>query len=125
MTARRTALDRVGLLTRGVRTLVWANVGVFLFTAAIPSAGFFRILGLTPQLVVTRFWVWQPATYMFLHGSFTHILFNMLWLWMVGVQLDRIWGTRLFLRFCFVTGIGAALFTVAAATLLPFSFASG
>ena len=56
-----------------------------------------------------QFWVWQLATYMFLHGGMFHILFNMLALWMFGAELERIWGTRYFLKFYFVTGIGAGV----------------
>ena len=48
--------------------------------------------------------IWQLATYMFLHGGLFHILFNMLALWMFGAELERIWGTRYFLKFYFVTG---------------------
>ena len=112
-----------GLMTPAVKTLLWANVGVFLLTALLPSVFFWvtRIFGLTPQLVVTRLWIWQPVTYMFLHGGLTHILFNMLVLWMFGVQLERLWGSRFFLRYYFVTGIGAGLCTILAG-LLPFSF---
>jgi membrane associated rhomboid family serine protease len=49
---------------------------------------------------------------MFLHGGLFHILFNMLALWMFGTELERIWGARDFLKFYFVTGIGAAILTV-------------
>ena len=59
---------------------------------------------------------------MFLHGGMFHILFNMLALWMFGAELERIWGTRYFLKFYFVTGIGAAALTVLF-SLLPFEFA--
>ena len=51
-----------------------------------------------------------------------HILFNMLALWMFGTELERIWGTRYFLKFYFVTGIGAGVLTVLF-SLLPFEFA--
>jgi membrane associated rhomboid family serine protease len=57
---------------------------------------------------------------MFLHGGIFHILFNMLALWMFGTELERIWGTRYFLKFYFVTGIGAGILTVLF-SLLPFS----
>jgi membrane associated rhomboid family serine protease len=59
---------------------------------------------------------------MFLHDpdSILHILFNMLALWMFGTELERVWGTRYFLKFYFVTGIGAGLLTVLF-SLLPFS----
>jgi membrane associated rhomboid family serine protease len=75
-----------------------------------------------PALVVERWWVWQPATYMFLHGGLFHLLFNMLALWMFGVDLERLWGTRFFMRFYFITGTGAALTTLVM-SLLPFGFA--
>ena len=75
-----------------------------------------------PTLVLHQFWVWQLATYMFLHGGIFHILFNMLALWMFGAELERIWGTRYFLKFYFVTGIGAGFLTVLF-SLLPFGFA--
>ena len=58
---------------------------------------------------------------MFLHGGFGHILFNMLALWMFGVQLERRWGTRFFLRYYFITGVGAGISTLIA-SLLPFLF---
>jgi membrane associated rhomboid family serine protease len=59
---------------------------------------------------------------MFLHGGIFHILFNMLALWMFGTELERTWGTRYFLKFYFVTGIGAGALTVLF-SLLPFGFA--
>ncbi len=67
-------------------------------------------------------WIWQLATYMFLHGGIFHILFNMLALWMFGAELERVWGTRYFLKFYFVTGIGAGVLTVLF-SLLPFGMA--
>ena len=51
----------------------------------------------------------SSSTYMFIHAGLFHILFNMLALWMFGTELERIWGTRFFLKFYFVTGIGAAV----------------
>ena len=78
-------------------------------------------LGLVPALVVERWWIWQPVTYMFLHGGLFHLLFNMLALWMFGVDLERLWGTRFFARFYFVAGVGAALTTLLV-SLLPFGF---
>jgi membrane associated rhomboid family serine protease len=49
---------------------------------------------------------------MFLHGGLFHLLFNMLALWMFGSELERIWGTRSFMKFYFVTGIGAGILTM-------------
>jgi membrane associated rhomboid family serine protease len=79
-------------------------------------------LGLVPMLVLHKFWVWQLATYLFLHAGIFHLLFNMLALWMFGAELERIWGTRYFLKFYFLTGIGAGALTVIF-SLLPFDFA--
>lgn len=52
---------------------------------------------------------WQPVTYLFMHGDFIHLLFNMYTLFIFGSVLERVWGPKKFLLFFFVTGIGAAL----------------
>jgi membrane associated rhomboid family serine protease len=100
--------------------LIGANVVMFVITTFVQSL--ISYLGLVPVLVLHQFWVWQLATYMFLHGGIFHILFNMLALWMFGAELERTWGTRYFLKFYFVTGIGAGALTVLF-SLLPFGFA--
>ena len=110
-----------GPLTPAVRTLIAANVAVFLLAWAAPPV--IEWLGLLPAFVFERFWVWQPVTYMFVHGELFHLLFNMLALWMFGVDLERRWGTRFFVRFYFVAGIGAAATTLLV-SLLPFGFAA-
>jgi membrane associated rhomboid family serine protease len=53
------------------------------------------------------FRIWQPITYMFMHGSFTHILFNMFALYMFGGILESRWGAKRFINFYFITGLGA------------------
>ena len=115
-----------GTMTPGVKALIYANVAVFLVTELAPQRlGFWLIdiLAFSPESVLTKLYVWQPFTYLFLHGSVFHILFNMLVLWMFGVQLERLWGTRFFLRYYFVAGVGAAVVTLVV-SLLPFSFSS-
>ena len=52
---------------------------------------------------------WQPITYLFMHGDFVHLLFNMYTLFIFGTVLERVWGPKKFLLFYFVTGLGAAL----------------
>ncbi len=52
---------------------------------------------------------WQIITHMFMHGGFWHLFFNMYTLFIFGTVLERVWGSRKFLLFYFVTGIGAAL----------------
>ena len=52
---------------------------------------------------------WQFVSYMFMHGNFTHLLFNMFALWMFGSVLEQVWGPKRFLTFYMITGIGAGL----------------
>src|SRR5579862_7421102 len=108
-----------GPISTALKALIGANVAMFVLQAIFPVVT--AVLGLHPAFVVHYFWIWQLATYMFLHGGIFHILFNMLALWMFGAELERIWGTRYFLKFYFVTGIGAGALTALLA-LLPFDF---
>jgi membrane associated rhomboid family serine protease len=105
-----------GPITPAVKWLIIANVVMFLATLAYGRI--VAYLGLSPEIIVERFWVWQLATYLFLHGGFTHILFNMLGIWMFGVELERLWGTRQFLKYYAITGIGAGLTVLAVGILL-------
>ena len=108
-----------GPISTALKALVGANVVMFFAQAIFPILT--EALGLHPAFVLQSFWIWQLATYMFLHGGIFHIVFNMLALWMFGAELERIWGTRYFLKFYFVTGIGAGALTVLV-SLLPFGF---
>jgi membrane associated rhomboid family serine protease len=109
-----------GPISTALKALIAANVVLFVLTAVEPQLR--EYLGLMPLLVVHQFRVWQLATYMFLHAGLFHILFNMLALWMFGAELERIWGTRYFLKFYLLTGVGAGALTVLF-SLLPFGFA--
>ena len=107
-----------GPITFAVKWIIILNVGAFLVTTFLPELiGYF---GLTPRLVVTRGWIWQLATYMFLHAGALHLLFNMLGIWMFGVELERRWGTQFFIRYYAVSGIGGGL-TFLLISLLPFA----
>jgi membrane associated rhomboid family serine protease len=108
-----------GPISTALQALIGANVVMFVAQLYPPVT---QVLGLHPALVIHSFWIWQLATYMFLHGGIFHIVFNMLALWMFGAELERTWGTRYFLKFYFVTGIGAGMLTVLL-SLLPFDFA--
>jgi membrane associated rhomboid family serine protease len=107
-----------GGLPRGVKGLIVANSVVFLLMWLFERNDAVRLLiallSLVPADVVRRFYIWQPVTYLFLHGGFMHILFNMLALWFFGKDLEDIWGTRRFLQFYFFCGIGAGLVVVLA-----------
>lgn len=112
----RATLGLAGRITPGIKGLVIANVAVFALQTAARLMGkgdISTIFGLHPAVAFGDLWLWQPVTYMFLHSpnGLTHILFNMLFLWMFGTEVERAWGTRAFLRYYFVCGIGAALTT--------------
>ena len=110
-----------GPISPAVKWIIWANIAMFVATLAFPVL--IDYLGLSPEQIVERAWLWQPVTYMFMHGDAMHILFNMLGIWMFGVELERLWGTRFFLRYYAVTGVGAAATTIAVA-FLPWAFAA-
>jgi membrane associated rhomboid family serine protease len=111
-------------MTPAVKALLIANAGMFgllvVLRLASPDAASFVLLtlGLNPRDVLEGWQWWQPVTYMFLHAGIFHVLFNMLALWMFGVELERLWGTRFFARYYAITGIGAGL-TMVVLSLLP------
>ncbi len=109
-----------GPVSQAVKTLIAINVGGYLLSLIVPAVTV--RLGLLPAMFLGELALWQPVTYMFLHGGLGHLVFNMLALWMFGTELERLWGTRFFLRYYLVTGIGAALVTVAwALSPLPYA----
>lgn len=108
-----------GPLTPAIKLLIGVNVLMFVLTVIMRGAGITDLLGLQPQATLEGLRIWQPFTYMFLHGGFFHILFNMLTLWMFGTELERMWGSRFFVKYYFVTGLGAA------ATQIILSFVPG
>lgn len=97
-------------MTAAVKALLWANIGMFVLSWLAPDIVMF--LGLQPSAVILRLRIWQPITYMFLHAGVAHILFNMLALWMFGVELERLWGRDFFLKYYFIAGVGAAATTM-------------
>jgi membrane associated rhomboid family serine protease len=104
---------------QGVKWLLIANIAIFIvFFFAVHSGygGVFLPFYLSPAGVLGGLSVWQLVTYMFLHDpyGFSHILFNMLTLWMFGMDLENSWGTRFFLKYYFLCGIGAAICVVVA-----------
>jgi membrane associated rhomboid family serine protease len=107
-----------GPLSSALKALIAINVALFL--AGFVVSDLVRVFGLRPSDVVHGR-VWQLLTYMYLHGNLGHILFNMLALWMFGTELERLWGTRAFLRYYHVVGIGAAVSTIVISSLFPFA----
>ena len=115
-----------GRMTPAVKGLLIACGVVFLLQIFI---GRWMVVhfGLTPALVVGEFKVWQLGTYLFLHDtrSIFHIFFNMFMLWMFGCELERYWGRNEFLKYYFITGIGAGFFQFFSDWMIPTIGASG
>jgi membrane associated rhomboid family serine protease len=110
-----------GMFPPVIKWLLIANTAMFVLPRLIFANFDFlhSYLGLVPTRVWSDFYLWQIVTYMFLHGSFWHILMNMFILWMFGSELERTWGSREFARFYFIAGIGAAIINVAFAAFRP------
>ena len=64
-------------------------------------------------------WVWTPLTYMFVHGGLQHLFFNMLLLFFFGPEVERLLGTRQFLRFYLFCGFAGVLLNFLSAFLFP------
>lgn len=100
-------------LTRGVKFLLIVNIVMFVITGLltfIPE----QMTNLNDYLALffiksSHFKPFQYITYMFMHGGVTHLLFNMLGLFFFGVMIERIWGTKRFMFYYIVTGVGAAV----------------
>lgn len=96
------------IFTEVIKILIGINVGLFALRILIVNYfDIVTILGLSSQSIWPL--VWQPVTYMFVHGGFWHVAINMFVLWMFGSELEMVWGRKEFLRYYFVTGIGSGL----------------
>jgi len=105
-------------LTPTIKNLMIVMGAVFLLQTLV-SSSINVYLGLVPVLVWKKYFLWQLFTYIFLHGGFTHLLFNLLALYMFGGELESYWGSRKFLKYFFFCGIGAGLCTV---LITPYQF---
>ncbi len=104
-----------------IKALLISNTAIWLLLGFVlrPFGGLEDIsqyLALWP--VGPNFYPWQLFTYMFLHGGFWHLFFNMLALWMFGMELENFWGSRKFLTFYLICGLGAGLTNMLIAPLL-------
>jgi membrane associated rhomboid family serine protease len=66
------------------------------------------IFGFVPSRLLSG-WIWQLVTYSFLHSGLFHLLFNLLVIWSIGGELERLWQVRTFVAFIFVCSLGASL----------------
>lgn len=107
-----------------IKTLLLANIGMFIVTGffglfrigGVPLAGAIgSVLPLYP--LGDGFQVWQLITYLFMHGGLMHLVFNMFALWMFGMELENTWGSKKFLIYYMICGIGAGVSNLLVAPL--------
>ena len=104
-----------GSLPVVVKNILIINVLFFLATLSVERTfgiDLSNYLGLH-YFSAENFKPYQLVTYMFMHGGFAHIFFNMFAVWMFGKVLEEVWGPKRFLIYYFATGIGAALIQLA------------
>lgn len=113
MYQQRSSIRIGGPLTPMVKRLMIINGGIFLIQQFVNlmNPGFLEVLfGLSHAGLIEQFHVWQVFTYMFLHGGWLHIIFNLLVLWMFAGDLEQLWGSSFFLKYYLYAGTGAGLF---------------
>lgn len=100
-----------GAIPPGVRLILIANALAFVIFNIFLSRAWPAIL----DWLALSSWgvlhgrIWQVATYLFLHGSFMHLFWNMFVVFMFGTSVERVWGKQAFLRYYLVTGIGSGV----------------
>jgi membrane associated rhomboid family serine protease len=114
-----------GAIPPAIKTLIIACAAIFLgqtllgmFAGDGAVKWVWDTFGLQPFAVTHLFFIWQPFTYLFLHGGIWHVLLNMLFLWMFGADLERAWGTRRFYAYYFTCGVGAGIVNVIVKTII-------
>lgn len=93
--------------------LLMANLAIFLLqfltitlNRSDPIGAYFSFI---PYWAFHKLQLWRFVSYMFLHGDLTHLLFNMIGLWLFGTRMELYWGTRTFTWYYFVCGVGGAV----------------
>lgn len=115
----REARPYPGAVTPAVKALLLANIGSFLLALLIGPYRFEHIFGLAAPGVFSQLHLYQFVTYLFVHSGPLHLIFNMFVFWMFGRELEASWGTAYFVKYYFITGIGAGFCS------LPFIWGKG
>jgi membrane associated rhomboid family serine protease len=102
--------NRFSVLPEVVKNILIINGIFYLATVVLGNKGIDLndMLGLH-YFQSSKFRIWQFVTYMFMHGSFSHLFFNMFAVWMFGAAVENIWGGKRFLTYYLLTGLGAAI----------------
>ena len=106
------------IFTEAIKILISINFVIYVLQSIAGKEDvFFRLFGLVPNVFISELMLWQPFTYMFFHAPYyssvgiSHILLNMLGLWVFGRELEQAWGKNKFLKYYFLTGIGSGIIT--------------
>ncbi len=106
------------IFTDAIKILISINFIIYVLQSIAGKEDvFFRLFGLVPNVFISELMLWQPFTYMFFHAPYyssvgiSHILLNMLGLWVFGRELEQAWGKNKFLKYYFITGIGSGVIT--------------
>ncbi|MEX1011366.1 MAG: rhomboid family intramembrane serine protease [Balneolaceae bacterium] len=111
-----------------IRTIITLNVAIYIIQVLGGTAfnrGLMSLFAFYPDWSVALFQPWRLVTYMFLHGSGFHLLFNMLWLWWMGRAVEENLGPRTFSVIYFGAGIGGVLLDILISTFLGVNFVIG
>jgi rhomboid family protein len=102
--------SRFNLMPTITKNIIIINVIMFITTIAFERMGInlVDILGLH-YFGSEKFHIWQFITYMFMHGGWAHIFFNMFAVWMFGAAVENMWGPKRYLNYYLLTGLGAAV----------------
>ena len=100
-----------GSLPKATKALIYICAGVFVLELFLKDYLIYYF-GLIPLRVIDSFWIWQTVTYIFLHGGFWHFFFNILMLWIFGRIIESALGTKEFLFYFFMCGIGAGIISI-------------
>ncbi len=111
-----------------IKNLLIINVEVFFIQMIFEILSFGGVPGtyvlnhyfaLNPlEGIDSNFQIWQLLTYQFMHGDFMHIFFNMLMLWMFGMEIENLMGSQKFLLFYILSGLGAGFLQLVGTPLL-------
>jgi len=113
MYQRNVSIRIGGPMTPGVKFLMIVNGTVFLIQqiAGLINRNMLEyFFGISHNGFINGLMLWQPFTYMFLHGGWMHIFFNLLGLWMFAGEIEIVWGRKKFLQYYILSGIGAGFF---------------
>ncbi len=113
--------------SRAVIILISINVALVVINSVLlyyfdpPNRFLMEHLALRPDAVVGSFELWQVFTYFWLHSPSapSHLIWNLLTLWLFSGPIERHWGTKVFVRFYLICGVGAGLAVVGAGLIWP------